>query len=87
MGSVAFDKIRNVWGFFHIHFDYNTGLNGAFYSPDEEYNGVTKGNIETDNIGVCNTRFEAGRIVPIGAVNRPRSLGVLACAYMGMPAL
>ena len=87
-GSSAIDEIRNIQGFFHIHYGYNSQLSGAFYSPDG-YGAVSaygSGN-SSDHVGQSQSFFDAGRVVSVGNVNRPRSLAVLACSYMGVPAL
>ena len=30
--------------------------------------------------------FDSGRIMPVGAANKPRAWGALACSYLGTPA-
>ena len=58
---------------------------GAFYADQTDRTGIVT---EVSEIQATQwARLKAGRVVPTGLVTRPRSLAVLACAYMGTPAL
>lgn len=47
--------------------------------------GVGSGNVLASYYGDYSVDFDSSRVVPAGAVNKPRAWGALACVYLGAP--
>lgn len=96
VAGVSIDTVRNITGYFASysglpeqaggwaslrHFSGAFAGTGPFFSK----NATGVNDVLPDS--QMGATLDPGRVVPVGAVNRPRSLGVLACSYMGVPAL
>ena len=81
VGGVAGDAIREIAGTILFCLQSTGRVGGAFYG------GAVSSAESISPAGADQVRgFAASRVVPTGAVNRPRSYGVLACVYLGRPA-
>ena len=95
-GASAIDQIRPVPGYFASYSGFpeqSVGwaslrhFSGAFVGSGNLFSKTASGVHDVEPDSQQGATFDPGRVVPVGAVNRPRSLAVLACAYMGVPAL
>lgn len=90
MGGVAIDQTRGWWADLNVYGwawrPYSTA--GAVTLAEKTPNGAGPA-VDTQNIyeGYHLAKLRPEMQIPIGAVNRPRSLAILACAWMGEPAL
>ncbi|MDR1276372.1 MAG: phage tail protein [Candidatus Accumulibacter sp.] len=76
IGSFQGDAIRNITGMAPpIHGGYYNLVSGAFYVDS----GITSPTIFGETNGITRIQFDASRVVPTAAENRPRSVAVLAC--------
>ena len=85
VGGVHGDAIRNIIA---VHpGDSRDGfgaLSGAVYSSYNPY--LVSNTSGGSQFWMYPTSFDVSRIVPVGAANKPRAWGALACAYLGQPA-
>jgi hypothetical protein len=80
------DMIRNITGSMSVTVSAGVWPNnvaGAFYLAKPGGLGAV-GSASTSNTAFY---FDPSRVVPVGAANKPRGWGALACAYLGTPAL
>lgn len=87
MGAVAIDAIRRIQGLLGGCTSDSSDAwgSGALYW-DRPYHGWKNISQPDDPGWPVGPAIDSGRVGPYGNVNRPRSLAVLACAYMGKPA-
>ena len=85
VGGVHGDAIRNIIA---VHpGDSRDGfgaLSGAVYSSYNPY--LVSNTSGGSQFWMYPTSFDVSRIVPVGAANKPRGWGALACCYLGQPA-
>ena len=86
VGGVHIDMIRNISGTTYSVYARQVPWvgTGPFYTADnlpaKDY-GTSAGTYLNKGIG-----FAASRVVPVGAANKPRAWGALACCFLGTPA-
>lgn len=78
VGGVHGDQVRNAPGTFY---GWGYGTTGAFRSGS-----VSSGAQGASGSGYTQVTLDLARVVPVGAANKPRGWGALACAYLGQPA-
>lgn len=79
------DRVRAVTGGFVARAGnpIDDSRYGAFVQTDPSKWGSGFGTVGTE--GFYRLALEPSRVVPVGAVNVPRSWGALACAFFGQP--
>lgn len=91
MGDVGLDGIReisggmsNITGWIGNTADSTFGVFDNYYAA---YNRL-EGSDSSDRLYGYGAGYDfyASRQLPVSSVTRPRSFGVLACAYLGQPA-
>ena len=78
VGGVHIDCMRNTPGTFY---GWGWGTTGAFRSGS-----VSSGAQGASGSGYAQVTLDLARVVPVGAANKPRGWGALACCYLGQPA-
>ena len=78
VGGALGDQIRNTPGTFY---GWGWGTTGAFRSGS-----VSSGAQGASGSGYAQVTLDLARVVPVGAANKPRGWGALACCYLGQPA-
>lgn len=84
VGFCQGDGIRNISGgqsTFNVIHRQTTGL---FYSANNATQSYGYPNV-SDSTTAWGFAMNASRVVPTASVNRPRTFGVLPCAYLGIP--
>ena len=86
VGGVHGDAMRNITGFVR-DLAQNVASSGSFGGAlymSTGGGGAAEGGINAYAVRSC--YFDSSRVVPVGAVNKPRAWGALACCYLGIPA-
>lgn len=85
VGGVHLDMARNITGWVGA-LAQGVGASGSFGGA--LYMSTGGGGAAAGGSGVYAVRscyFDSSRVVPVGAVNKPRAWGALACCYLGTP--
>jgi len=76
--------IRNIVGISSAFATYaQSGTSGAITSIIETSAAAQTG---SPGSAALRAKIDASRVGPVGAANKPRAWGALACAYLGQPA-
>ena len=82
VGGTHIDCVRNITGQVGTEYNSTGQLAGAFFRTSKTYGSQAMGDYTAYVTG-----FDSARVVPVGAANKPRAWGALACCYLGSPAL
>lgn len=82
MGGVHIDMIRPATGkVTAVYGAAGESVMGVFYRQDNSAVHTASGY----GVGYSDLYFDIARKTPVGAANKPRAWGALACAYLGTP--
>lgn len=84
VGGTHIDMIRNIWGQTGATEYIAIDATGVFYNANRYDSRDIYG--PSDDRNYARVGFDASRVVPTGAANKPRAWGALACCYLGIPA-
>ncbi len=89
VGDSRLDAIREVnalWRYILSTSDHGTNSTGGCAYWDQRHCDITSFTSRTGQDIERDPGFHASKMVPVGKAVKPRSFGILACAYLGQPA-
>lgn len=97
VGESDTDRTRNVFGemgYTDLYHQCHMSLfatSGPFYNNESPsytiVNVLAQPENRTGKAGQSVVIFDSGRMVPTGSITQPPRISMLACAYMGQPAV